>query len=85
MIDLDIRGSIMMRWIIENSHGHLLKNLKILLPSENPCVACSQGKLITKPFSLKVVLESLYFLEKIQEDIYGPVIYHANLLDILWY
>ena len=27
-------GSIMMRWIIETSHGHPLKNLKIFLPSE---------------------------------------------------
>jgi hypothetical protein len=51
-------GSIMMRRIVENSHGHSLKNLKILLPSDNPCVACSQGKLITRPSTTKVNFES---------------------------
>jgi len=55
-------GSIMMQWIVENSHGHPLKNLKILLPSENPCIACSQGKFITKSSSWKVIIESPYFL-----------------------
>ena len=42
-------GSIMMRRIIENSHGHPLKNQKILLSSNYLCSTCSQGKLITKP------------------------------------
>ncbi|KAK4578305.1 hypothetical protein RGQ29_028430 [Quercus rubra] len=37
--------SIMMRPIIENSHGHPLKNQKIHLPSDYPCSARSQGKL----------------------------------------
>jgi hypothetical protein len=66
-------GSIMIRWIIENSHGHLLKDLKILLSSENSCTACSQGKLITKPSPSKVIIESPSFLERIQRDIYGPI------------
>jgi len=66
-------GSIMMRRIIENTHGHPLKNLKILLPSENPCAACSQGKLITKPSPSKVLIESPSFLERIQGDICGPI------------
>ena len=57
---------MMMRRIIENSYGHPLKNLKILLPNENPCVACSQGKLITKTSSSKVFIESSSFLERIQ-------------------
>ena len=34
-------GSIMMRRIIENSHGHPLKNQKILLAYENLCTICS--------------------------------------------
>jgi len=59
-------GSIMMRQIIKNSHGDPLKNLNILLRSENPCAACSQGKLITKPCPLKVVIESQSFIERIQ-------------------
>jgi len=31
----------MMRQIIENLHGHPLKNLKIFLPSENPSTTFS--------------------------------------------
>ena len=34
-------GSTMMRRIIENSHGHPLKDLKILLFNENSCTTCS--------------------------------------------
>ena len=34
-------GSIMMRQIIKNSHGHPLKNQKILLSYDYPCSACS--------------------------------------------
>ena len=66
-------GSIMMRWIIENTYRHPLKNLNILLPSENPCDAYSQGKLITKPSPSKVLIESPSFLERIQGDICGPI------------
>jgi transposase InsO family protein len=66
-------GSIMMRRIIENSHGHPLKNQKILSPSDYPCSACSQGKLITKPSLSKIAVESPSFLERIQGDICGPI------------
>ena len=66
-------GSIMMRQIIENSHGHPLKNQKILSPNDCPCSACSQGKLIIKPFLSKIVVESPSFLERIQGDICGPI------------
>ena len=59
--------------MIENSYGHPLKNLNILLPSENPCATCSQGKLITKPSPSKVLIESLSFLERIQGDICEPI------------
>ena len=65
--------SIMMRQIIENSHGHPLKNQKILLSSDYPCSACSQGKLITKPSHSKIVVECPSFLERIQGDICGPI------------
>ena len=58
-------GSIMMRRIIENFHGHLLKNQKIILSSDYPCSACFQGKLITKPSHLKIVIECPSFLERI--------------------
>ena len=65
--------SVMMCRIIENSHGHPLKNQKILLPSDYPCSACSQGKLIIKPSPLKIFIEYPSFLERIQGDICGPI------------
>ena len=65
--------STMMRQIIENSHGHPLKNQKILLSSDYPCTACSQGKLIVRPSHTKVLIESPTFLERIQGDICGPI------------
>ena len=66
-------GSTMMRRIIENSRGHPLKNHKILLSSDYPCIACSQGKLIVGPSYTKVLVESPTFLERIQGDICGPI------------
>ena len=35
--------------------------------------ACSQGKLIIRPSSLKVAIESPVFLKRIQRDICGPI------------
>ena len=63
----------MMRQINENSHGHPLKNQKILLPSDYPCSPCSQDKLIIKPSPLKIAIKSPSFLVRIQGDIYGPI------------
>jgi hypothetical protein len=48
----------MMRRIIENSHGHPLKKQNILLTSDYPCAACSQGKLVIKSSPSKVIVES---------------------------
>ena len=50
-------GLITMCRIIENSHEHPLKYQKILFPSDYPCSACSQGKLITKPSHSKIVVK----------------------------
>ena len=66
-------GSSMMRRIIEHSHGHPIKNQKILLPNEYLCAACSRGKLIVRPSFSKVIFESLVFLEIIHGDICGPI------------
>ena len=63
----------MMRRIIENSQGHELKNQKILLSHEYPCVACSQGKFIVMPSHTKVNFESPIFLERVHGDICGPI------------
>lgn len=48
-------GSTMMRRILTNSHGHPLKSQKILLSSDYPCTACSQGKLVIRPSPTKVI------------------------------
>ena len=66
-------ASSMMHQMIEHSHGHPLKNQKILLPNEYSCADCSQGKLIVKPSFTKVISESPVFLERIHGDIYGPI------------
>ena len=65
-------GSIMMRRIIENSHGHSLKNQKVLKAKKFSCIACFQGKLIIRPSTVKVGIESPTFLERIHGDICGP-------------
>ena len=51
-----------MRRIIKNSHGHLLKNQKILQFKEFLCVVCSQGKLVVRPSPSKVEIESPRFV-----------------------
>ena len=63
----------MMRRIIEKSHGHPLKNQKILLPNEFSCDPCSQGKLIVRSSFNKIMFESSVFLERIHVDICGPI------------
>lgn len=65
--------STMMSRIIENSYGHHLKNLKIILSNENSCTTCSQGKLAPRPSHSKIGLESLLFLQIIQADICGLI------------
>ena len=61
-----------MRKIIESTHGHPLKGLKIE-NIDRPCEACSLGKLITKHSPSKLQTESPAFLERIQGDICGPI------------
>ena len=63
----------MMCRIISQSHGHEIKNLKILYKGDFSCLACFKGKLITRPSKIKVDNESLSFLERIQRDICGPI------------
>jgi transposase InsO family protein len=66
-------GETMTRRIIESSHGHPLKDLKILPKGDLTCTACSLGKFITRPSVTKVNAESPMFLERIQGDICGPI------------
>ena len=66
-------GSTMIRKIIESSHGHTLKGLKIPQNDKSPCEACSLGKLIIRPSPAKIKTESPTFLERIQGDICEPI------------
>ena len=66
-------GSTMMRRIIENSHGHSLKDQKIPMPNDIFCESCAQGKLIVKPSVSKLPMEAPTFLQRIQGDICGPI------------
>lgn len=59
--------------IITSSHGHQLKDYKILTSNEYACSTCSVGKLITKPSKSKVANESPKILENIQGYICGPI------------
>ena len=65
-------GSIMIRRIIESSHGHSLRGQEIPQKNKSSCIACSIGKLITRPSLVKSERESPIFLEHIQCDICGP-------------
>nr|GEW96530.1 putative RNA-directed DNA polymerase [Tanacetum cinerariifolium] len=57
----------MMKRIVENTHGHLLKDQKLSKIDKVPlCTSCSLGKLIARPSPLKVKNESPMFLERIQ-------------------
>ncbi|GJS92894.1 retrovirus-related pol polyprotein from transposon TNT 1-94 [Tanacetum coccineum] len=82
-------GSTMMKRIVESTHGHPLKDRKILqMDKMAPCTSCSLGKLIARPSPLKVEKESLVFLERIQGNICGlihppcgPLRYFMVLID----
>jgi hypothetical protein len=41
--------------------------------SDFMCTACATGKLILRPSPLKIQVELLKFLERIPEDICGPI------------
>lgn len=63
----------MIHRIIENPHGHLLKNQKILLFNEIVCTACSQGKFVVRLSLSKVGYEFTLFLQRVQRDICGSI------------
>jgi hypothetical protein len=62
-----------MRKITSNSVGHSLSDAKFLQSSDYTCTSCATGKLILRPSSLKIQAEPLKFLERIQDDICGPI------------
>ncbi|GJX99552.1 disease resistance CC-NBS-LRR class family protein [Tanacetum coccineum] len=67
-------GSTMMKRIVENTHGHPLKDQKFpKIDKVTLCTSCSLGKLIARSLPLKVKNESPMFLERIQGDICGLI------------
>ena len=63
----------MIRRIVQNSNGHPLTSRQILKSHDFSCIACSQGKLIIRPYFTKIVSKSPAFLKRIQGDICGPI------------
>jgi hypothetical protein len=62
-----------MRKIIRNCTSHDLKDVKFPKSNDFVCTSCAMGKLILQPSPLKIHAEPLSFLERIQEDICGPI------------
>jgi hypothetical protein len=63
----------MMRKIIGNSSGRNLNSTKFPKSSDFMCIACATGKLILRPSPIKIKVEPLKFLERIQGDICGSI------------
>ena len=62
-----------MRKIISNSNGHELNIAKFPKSSDFMCTSCATGKLILRPSHVKIQNEPLNFIERIQDDICGPI------------
>jgi hypothetical protein len=68
----------MIRKILGNSIDHNLIEAKFPKYSDFRCTTCATEKLILRPSPIKIQVEPLKFLEKIQEDICGPIdVFHG--------
>jgi hypothetical protein len=63
----------MMRKIIGNSSSHNLNSAKLPKSLNFMCAACATGKLILRSSPIKIKVEPLKFLKRIQGDICGPI------------
>jgi hypothetical protein len=77
-----------MRKIIDNIFSHNLNSAKFPKSSDFMCTVCTTGKLILRPSPIKIKVESLKFLERIQGEICelikplsGPFKYFMILID----
>jgi hypothetical protein len=66
-------ASRMIKKILGNSSGHNLNSAKFPKSSNFMCTTCATGKLVLRPSPLKIKVEPLKFLERIQGDICGPI------------
>jgi transposase InsO family protein len=62
-----------MRKIIGNSIGHNLPTTNFSKSKDFICTACATGKMILRPSHLKIKVEPLKFLKRIQGDICEPI------------
>jgi hypothetical protein len=62
-----------MRKILGNSTGHNLNTAKFSKSSDFMCTACATGKLIVRLSPLKIQVDLLKFLERIQGDICASI------------
>jgi hypothetical protein len=63
----------MMRKITSNSIGHNLPTTNFPKSKDFICTACPTRKMILRPSHLKIKVELLKFIERIQGDIFGPI------------
>jgi hypothetical protein len=63
----------MMMNIVGNSSGHNLNSAKFPKSLDFMCTTYATGKLILRPSPVKIKLEPLKFLERIQGEICGPI------------
>jgi hypothetical protein len=63
----------MTRKITDNSIDHNLPTTNFLKSKDFICTVCATGKLILRPSYLKIKVEPLKLLERIQGDICGPI------------
>jgi hypothetical protein len=63
----------MMSKIISNSSGHNLNAAKFPKSLDFMCTTCGIGKLILRLSLIKIKVEPLKFLERIQGEICGPI------------
>jgi hypothetical protein len=59
--------------IIGNSSGHNLNSVKFPKSLDFMCTTCGTRKLILRLFLIKIKVEPLKFLERIQGEICGPI------------
>jgi hypothetical protein len=71
----------MMQKIIENCTGHDLKDVNFSKCNDFVCTSCVMGKLILRPSLLKIHIESLKFLERIQGDmrLKSYILFHMSI------
>ena len=74
----------MIRKVIENSHGHTLKNQNVLQSKKFSYAACSQGKLVIKPSVANVGVESRTFWNGYRVIYADLFTLHVDHLNIIW-